>query len=91
MQLKIFPTSLNAVAPAETKAESRPSDRTGRDDSPAERIRKAREILTDLLLKDELAFQNTLLVGPVAEDLNRIALELEQSAGMQQLFELWIR
>jgi hypothetical protein len=58
-------------------------------DSPSTRIRQARSSLANLLLEDELA-QDDVLVGPAAEGLNRIVLELDDLAGCQELFELWI-
>jgi len=88
MQHKLFTTSPSAAEPAERK--TAPADESSRSDSAAGKIREARGILADLLLKDELAFGNSLLVGAVAEDLNRMLLELDQAAGLQQLFELWI-
>ncbi len=89
MQHSLFGTSRNVVAPAEKRNDNR-NQHAGRDDSAAEKIREARGILADVLLRDDLAFKNTALLGAVADDLNRIVLELEQSAGLQQLFELWI-
>jgi hypothetical protein len=87
MQHSLFTTSPNAADPAERKTAS--VDESSRSDSAAGKIREARGILADLLLRDELAFGNSLLVGAVAEDLNRLLLELDQAAGLQQLFELW--
>jgi len=87
MQHSLFTTSPSAAVSAEKKIER--ADESSRSDSAAGKIREARGILADLLLKDELAFGNSLLVGAVAEDLNRMLLELDQAAGLQQLFELW--
>ena len=89
MQHSLFTTSPNAAAPAERKIERVRENESSKGDSAAEKIREARGILADLLLRDELAFGNSLLVGAVAEDLNRMLLELDKAAGLQQLFELW--
>ena len=42
------------------------------------------------LLKDELAFGKTLVIGVVSSRLDEIQGELEQLAGMQRLFETWV-
>ena len=57
--------------------------------SAAARIREARQILCDLLLRDEFA-QDIGLGGQVSETLNETVLKLSDLAGQQELFELWI-
>jgi hypothetical protein len=86
MQLNIFTTSPSAAAPAENRSDTT----AGRDESASAQIRLVRGILADLLLKDDFAFENTLLLSAVSEDLNRIVLELENLAGLQRMFELWV-
>jgi hypothetical protein len=54
------------------------------------RIRLASQVLRELLLKDELAFGKTLVIGVVSSRLDEIQGELEQLAGMQRLFETWV-
>ncbi len=49
------------------------------------RIRQALEILRDLLLAEDV------LIGVVASRLDVLAFELEQLAGTQRLFELWVQ
>ncbi len=53
------------------------------------RIRRARSILCELLMCDSLG-DGSLLVGCVNEALDAAQLELEQLAGQQELYELWI-
>jgi hypothetical protein len=55
------------------------------------RIRQARQLLEDLVLEDELDTENGLLLSAVAYELNGILLELDQLAGQQRMFELWIQ
>jgi hypothetical protein len=55
------------------------------------RIRQARQALEDLVLEDELETENGLLLSAVAYELNGILLELDQLAGQQRMFELWIQ
>lgn len=86
MQLNIFTTSPSAAAPAGSRSDTT----AGRDESASAQIRLVRGILADLLLKDDFAFENTLLLSAVSEDLNRIVLELENLAGLQRMFELWV-
>jgi hypothetical protein len=51
------------------------------------RIRQAVEILRDLLLDDG----DDVLIGVVAARLDAMTCELEQLAGTQRLFELWVK
>jgi hypothetical protein len=60
-------------------------------DCACSRIRLASQVLRELLLKDELAFGKTLVIGVVATRLDEMQAELEQLAGMQRLFETWIQ
>lgn len=57
------------------------------EESCAAAIRRANEELRTLLWRDEESEQ---LVGYVEEGLNRITCELENMAGRQELFEMWI-
>lgn len=59
--------------------------------SASVRIRQARQLLEDLVLEDDLDGDNGLLLTAVAFELNRILLELEQFAGLQRMFELWVQ
>jgi hypothetical protein len=79
--------SRSVVAVAETE---KSKNGTGTDERPSTRILLAREILGDLLLKDEFAFSGSLLVGPVAEKLNEMMISLDEAAGLQKLFECWV-
>jgi hypothetical protein len=80
-------TSLSVVKTAAKKSAAP----TGTGELCASRIiLTARAELRDLLLKDDLAYSGSLLLGPVAEDLDRITIELDSLAGQQKLFELWI-
>jgi hypothetical protein len=49
------------------------------------RIRQAVELLRDLLLAEDV------LIGVVASRLDTLTFELEQLAGTQRLFELWVQ
>jgi hypothetical protein len=82
MQLSIFKTSPSVAAPAEKRSEA---GKAGENELPSARIRRARELVGDVLLEDE-----ERLLGLVSERLNSMMLELDTLAGRQKLFELWI-
>ena len=76
--------NVNVLAPVERRISA--------DVEPASaRIRRAHGLLRDLLSEDEFEHENGLLLGAVAEGLNRILLELDQISGLQRLFELWVQ
>jgi hypothetical protein len=55
------------------------------------RIRQARQLLEHLVLEDEFESDNGLLLGAVAESLNEMLLELDHLAGLNRMFELWVK
>jgi len=57
---------------------------------PSARLRRVRGLIEDLLLEDDLEHENGLLMSSVEYDLNRIVVELDQIAGLQHMFELWV-
>ena len=57
---------------------------------PSARIRHVRGLIENLLLEDDLEHENGLLMSSVEYDLNRIVVELDQIAGLQHMFELWV-
>lgn len=100
MQTRLLPfSSLNAVRIVEKEAVSEnatavpPAATAPTPPALAEpasaRIRRASKLLEDLLLEDDLG--SISLIGQASEGLNRILLELDQVAGVQRLFELWIQ
>lgn len=58
---------------------------------PSARIRHVRGLIENLLLEDDLEHENGLLMSSVAYDLNRLVVELDQIAGLQHMFELWVQ
>ena len=52
-------------------------------------IRAARSLLCELLVRDDRSGE-AVLVGTVREVLDRAVLRLDQLAGMQELYELWV-
>jgi hypothetical protein len=83
--LRILPNG--AARAGKRKEEGRHPQRC---ETPSARIRSARYVLGELLLKNEFGYGGELLVGDVAESLNRILIELDHLAGLQELFELWV-
>ena len=61
-----------------------------RVERPSARLRRVRGLIEDLLLEDDLEHENGLLMSSVEYDLNRIVVELDQIAGLQHMFELWV-
>jgi hypothetical protein len=62
-----------------------------RIERPSARLRHVRGLIEDLLLEDDFEHENGLLMSSVEYDLNRIVVELDQIAGSQHMFELWIQ
>jgi hypothetical protein len=62
-----------------------------RPERPSVRIRRVRVVLENLILEDDLGEENSLLLSAAAHELNRILLELDHIAGLQQMFELWVQ
>jgi len=102
MQTRLLPfSSLNAVRIVEKEAVSEnatvppaatapiPAVPVEEREPASARIRRASKLLEDLLLEDDLG--SISLIGQASEGLNRILLELDQVAGVQRLFELWIQ
>jgi hypothetical protein len=100
MQTRVSPTNPSVVETAEapkrlpavvleTTLEMAPAHPAAGECACA-RIRLASQVLRELLLKDELAFGKTLVIGVVSSRLDEIQGELEQLAGMQRLFETWV-
>jgi len=67
--------------------DERPVERVER---PSTRLRRVRGLIEDLLLEDDLEHENGLLMSSVEYDLNRIVVKLDQIAGLQHMFELWV-
>lgn len=80
--------SENVQAPALTVSATELAANT---EPASRRIRRAHQILGDLLLADDFEHEHGLLIGVVAEQLNRILLELDQMSGLQRMFELWVQ
>ena len=57
--------------------------------SRAARLRLLAERARRLVWLNEEGGAKDFLIGPVAEGLDRIACELEQLAGLQQMYEHW--
>jgi hypothetical protein len=51
-------------------------------------IRRARDILRDVLLRDDEG-DEVILTGQVSSGLNEIVCTLDSLAGLQHLFEVW--
>jgi len=51
-------------------------------------IRRARDILRDVLLRDDEG-DDAALTGQVSTGLNEITCQLDNLAGLQHLFEAW--
>ena len=98
MQRRVSPTNPSVVKIADTREPKRlPALATetalahpAAGECACARIRLASQVLRELLLKDELAFGKTLVIGVVSSRLDEIQGELEQLAGMQRLFETWV-
>jgi hypothetical protein len=65
------------------------TDHTPEEKKGSVRIRVARSVLCDLLMLDDSETE-IVLAGPVSACLNEIVLQLDELAGRQQLFELWV-
>jgi hypothetical protein len=64
-----------------------PKDSADSHSASAE-IRRARDILRDVLLRED-EIEETVLVGQVSTGLNEITCQLDNLAGLQHLFEVW--
>jgi hypothetical protein len=56
--------------------------------SASAEIRRARDILRDVLLRED-EIEEAVLVGQVSTGLNEITCALDNLAGLQHLFEVW--
>lgn len=61
----------------------------GNNESGSARIRQAGWLLREITLRDKYGSESFLSVM-VAERLNELVIELDELAGAQLLFELWI-
>jgi hypothetical protein len=52
-------------------------------------IRRARDLLRDVLLRDDDEGDGVALIGEVSTGLNEIVCTLDNLAGLQHLFEVW--
>ena len=57
--------------------------------SASAEIRRARDLLRDILLREDET-EETVLVGKVSERLNEIVLDLDNLAGLQDVFDAWV-
>jgi hypothetical protein len=93
MQRKLF-TNQNAVRIAvieDGSGNPRGASPLPAGSKPASaRIRQVSALVGDLLLDDDLELDKGLLMGTVAERLDSLRLELEELAGQQHMFELFM-
>jgi len=73
-----------------SRSAASPAARKSAPNTASAEILRARDLLRDVLLREDET-EETVLVGKVSNGLNEIIARLDNLAGLQQLFEVWSR